>query len=135
MAFEWEDYLVLAEDLSTDNDEAALRSAVSRAYYAAFNIARDFLSINGFVVSENKASVHHEVWNEYERRGDTWATVYKYGDALKKQRRDADYILKPRPFRGKPKNWSEEVKQSIHGAEMVLYWVGQLAGGGQGREN
>lgn len=132
MAFGWEDYLSLANDLSSrQNNEAAFRSAVSRAYYAAFNIAKDFL--NGLdetkvKISESTPSVHHAVWNEFlHHGGQTWTAVYRYGDALKKKRGDADYTLKPRNPRNKPRNWPQEAQQSINDAKMVLYWVRNIA--------
>jgi uncharacterized protein (UPF0332 family) len=41
--FDWDDYFLLAEDLlKSKSDEACLRSSVSRAYYAAYNRAKDF---------------------------------------------------------------------------------------------
>ena len=47
MSFEWADYLKLAAALAEEPDslgpeEAALRSAASRAYYAAFCASRNF---------------------------------------------------------------------------------------------
>jgi hypothetical protein len=39
--FAWNDYLTLAESLASSQDEAALRTAISRAYYASFHIAQD----------------------------------------------------------------------------------------------
>ncbi len=136
MAFGWEDYLSLANDLSKDQkNEAALHSAVSRAYYAAFNVAKNFLNKNGASVSENTLSVHQTVWNAFLGRGRTWETVHRHGDSLKKRRIAADYNLKPQNPRGKPKNWAEEVMHSIDEANKVLYWVQQIDKGGQGREN
>lgn len=51
MNFDWEYYLHLAEELIDDNaptehadQEARIRSSISRAYYSAFNCARFFLS-------------------------------------------------------------------------------------------
>jgi uncharacterized protein (UPF0332 family) len=126
MAFGWEDYLSLANDLKDQHNEAALRSAVSRAYYAAFNIAKDFLGKNGIVISENKASVHQEVWSAFEGRGETWGAVYRHGDSLKQRRRAADYNLTPRNRNGKPKNWLEEVKHSIDEAKSVLFWLQKI---------
>jgi uncharacterized protein (UPF0332 family) len=54
MSFDWTQFLELAEALESDPDlpgprEAALRSAVSRAYYAAFNCAVDLACREGFV--------------------------------------------------------------------------------------
>ena len=37
--FDWNQFLTLARTLSENADEASLRSAVSRAYYCAFNTA------------------------------------------------------------------------------------------------
>ena len=46
--FDWADYLTLAQELATRrSDEAALRPAVSRAYYAAFCQARNVLRREG----------------------------------------------------------------------------------------
>jgi uncharacterized protein (UPF0332 family) len=57
MSFVWEDYLNLAEKLlaiaenkiaypELDNQEALLRSAISRAYYSAYHYALDYLLDN-----------------------------------------------------------------------------------------
>lgn len=130
MAFGWEDYLSLANDLSKNqNNEAALRSAISRTYYAAFNVAKDFLNKNGAQISEDTPSVHHGVWNEFRRRGRSGLTVYTNGDRLKKRRGNADYDLEPKNPNGKLKDWSEEVEQSRREADLVLHWVRQIAGG------
>jgi uncharacterized protein (UPF0332 family) len=48
MMFDWSDYLDLANELAGDiasqtTEEAKLRSSVSRAYYAAFCKARNYL--------------------------------------------------------------------------------------------
>ena len=44
--FEWAAYHTLARELATrSGDEAALRTAVSRAYYAAFCRARNFFCV------------------------------------------------------------------------------------------
>jgi uncharacterized protein (UPF0332 family) len=46
MSFDWAEYLALAKELienPTIYPEARQRSAVSRAYYAAFNLAKNYL--------------------------------------------------------------------------------------------
>jgi uncharacterized protein (UPF0332 family) len=53
MSFSWTDYLKLAQALQTNPDipgprEASLRSATSRAYYAAFKSAVNFARSEGF---------------------------------------------------------------------------------------
>jgi uncharacterized protein (UPF0332 family) len=115
MAFGWEDYLSLAEDLIDDvDDEAALRSAVSRAYYAALHLTKDSLNANVAEVSENTDSIHRAVWNACQRRGGDWMTVYTLGNRLRKRRGDADYKT------SKTKDWLKEAKQSIYEADKVL---------------
>jgi uncharacterized protein (UPF0332 family) len=45
--FAWEEYLVLANELSdASNSEAKLRSSISRAYYASYCIARNYMFAN-----------------------------------------------------------------------------------------
>jgi len=48
MSFDWSEYLSVAQELASGantsaNKEAKLRSAISRAYYAAFILARSYL--------------------------------------------------------------------------------------------
>ena len=43
MKFDWEEYFNLAKELAGTTEEAKLRSAVSRAYYSAFCLARNYL--------------------------------------------------------------------------------------------
>jgi uncharacterized protein (UPF0332 family) len=115
MAFGWEDYLSLAEALSDDaDDEAALRSAVSGAYYAALHITKDSLNAGVAEVSEDTDSIHRAVWGACQRRGGDWMEVYKYGNRLRKRRGDADYDT------SKQRNWFKEAEQSIIEADKVL---------------
>jgi uncharacterized protein (UPF0332 family) len=43
MKFDWSEYFYLAKELAETSKEAELRSAVSRAYYSAFCLARNYL--------------------------------------------------------------------------------------------
>jgi uncharacterized protein (UPF0332 family) len=52
------DFLPLARSLARGNDEAEWRTAVSRAYYAAFHTARDLLTDLGF--GTPRADTAHE---------------------------------------------------------------------------
>lgn len=60
MSFDWVDFLALADALVRDPnspgpEEASLRSASSRAYYAAFCSARDFACArDGLVLQKTK---------------------------------------------------------------------------------
>jgi uncharacterized protein (UPF0332 family) len=54
MSFDWADFLALAQALQSNPEvpgpqEAALRSAVSRAYYAAFHLAGEVARSEGWV--------------------------------------------------------------------------------------
>ena len=54
-------FLDVANDLSTGSREADWRSAISRAYYAAFHKARRFLRHNGFDVPRAEQA-HAYLW-------------------------------------------------------------------------
>lgn len=60
MNFSWHDFLNLAKSLSERKDEASDRSAISRAYYAAFCTARDSLLTNNCPLSKG-SEVHGQV--------------------------------------------------------------------------
>ena len=57
--FDWSDYLPLAERLAADNDEAARRSAISRAYYAAYHAAARYVRARQLLVDNH---THQTVW-------------------------------------------------------------------------
>ena len=64
--FDWKKYLDLAEDLAQNkSDEAKLRASVSRAYYAAFCNARNYM----FNIDQNpfppNVKGHHRYLVEY----------------------------------------------------------------------
>lgn len=76
MSFSWEDYLQLAEGLYADPtspgpEEAALRTAISRAYYAAYQCAFEFAREETFNPT-GRAEDHNRV-REYfrERKADS----------------------------------------------------------------
>ncbi len=50
------DFLRVANDLAKSDEAAELRSAVSRAYYAAFHVARKLLVDMGFEISRGPAA-------------------------------------------------------------------------------
>lgn len=74
---------------SKSPDEAAIRSIVSRAYYAAFLQARDFASLGG-----TSPTIHAEVREHYKTRGVAGNRVSnKLADLIHK-RKVADYETK-----------------------------------------
>lgn len=91
MAFDWTNYLTLAEELATRPEEASKRSAISRAYYFVFHIA--------FTRAESAAGKcpvvggeHSWCWTMYQHSPDPACQRLGYnGDILKRRRIDADY--------------------------------------------
>jgi hypothetical protein len=53
------DFLTLAVRLSAGSTEAEWRTAVSRAYYAAFHVARDLFTGMGFAVPQTDQAHHY----------------------------------------------------------------------------
>lgn len=65
--FDWEGYLRLAEELSKSKDnESHLRAAVSRAYYAAYNVARRYIEEEKPDLAIDGGS-HQKIWNAFPK--------------------------------------------------------------------
>ena len=85
------DYLRLAERLVTGSTEAEWRSAVSRAYYSSFHVARRLLLNCGFGVPHADRA-HAYLWRRLANCGDT--EVRDAGNVLnflRGERNQADY--------------------------------------------
>ena len=70
MSFDWADYLQLAEALARNPalpgpEEAALRSAISRAYYATYCSARDLAAGRGELTLTRLSSDHARVIDHF----------------------------------------------------------------------
>ena len=86
-----QDFLKLAETWITGSTEAEWRSAVSRAYYAAFHVARKLLRDLGFQVPRGDRA-HAYLWLRLSNCGDSG--VRRAGSDLNSLRGDrnrADY--------------------------------------------
>jgi uncharacterized protein (UPF0332 family) len=71
MTFDWEDYLRLAEALLRERsrlapEEACLRSAISRAYYAAFASVRNFARQREGLFLGKSGSVHKSLVEHFK---------------------------------------------------------------------
>ncbi len=88
--FAWTDFLALAERLARDSDnEAAQRTAISRAYYAAYHAAAIFVRAKGILTIGH---THSTVWRALIADPDPdRALVGRRGDDLKRLRTNADY--------------------------------------------
>jgi uncharacterized protein (UPF0332 family) len=97
MTFNWTDYFTLAERLTQVESgaplsSASLRSAVSRAYYAAFNASKVFLIEREGCTFPKDGSIHRRVIAVFKHHENT---EYKYLSEvlhrLRCLRNDADY--------------------------------------------
>lgn len=94
MSFDWREYLALAMRLAsgggvTDCKEAADRSAVSRAYYAAFCVARNYAVGNLGFRPKGNANVHRELREFLQGQGHV--QMASDLNKLRQWRNDCDY--------------------------------------------
>jgi uncharacterized protein (UPF0332 family) len=86
--FDWNQYLNLAAILSAKADEASQRTAISRAYYAAFHAATLHAKPNGYTERS-----HGRLWKMYSSDPNLNARrISALGNQMKKAREDADYL-------------------------------------------
>ncbi len=97
MSFDWSEYYKLAEDLATRttsyaSQEADLRSAISRAYYAAFCKGRNLLRDKDGETIPVNGSAHWFVKNKFMRSSDrVRKKIGQNLDRLRLDRNKADY--------------------------------------------
>ncbi len=84
LAFNPEEVLVIAEQLSTGAGEASARSAISRAYYGAFLLAREVADIK-----DKTSKAHFMTWKHYADSGETQVANDLW--SLRSARNLADY--------------------------------------------
>jgi hypothetical protein len=90
MVFDWNDYITLAEDLiKYKPSQAQLRSATSRAYYAAFIKCRNKSPYN----TVKGGDVHFKVISYYKRAGASREelSIGNKLDSLRLKRNESDY--------------------------------------------
>lgn len=89
---DFREFLTLAESLAEGVTEGEWRTAISRAYYAAFHIACDTLASLGFRVPSHSEQAHAYAWRRWSNTGE-W-TIDDAGrdlDRLRSDRNEADY--------------------------------------------
>jgi hypothetical protein len=90
MPFDWSDYLALALELSRTAGEAAHRSAASRAYYSAFNFARQHRGARRAHASQSGS--HAAVWRALATSGNPgWQRAGNLGKFILEYRLQCDY--------------------------------------------
>jgi uncharacterized protein (UPF0332 family) len=91
------EYFRLAEELKDRPlaDQAAMRSAISRAYYASFNKAADKMQADG-TNPPTSGDTHKAVWDHFTNSSDRFRkNIGSDGMRLKRLRVDADYRADP----------------------------------------
>lgn len=89
--FDWVNYLIFAKELVERSDEAAQRSAVSRAYYAAFCKARNRLRQKGVIPKEDRIG-HKKLWKMYKEDPEVATRrIGFHGDLMHEIRKEVDY--------------------------------------------
>lgn len=96
MGFQWSDFCDIAQYLHSHAgeiglpEEAALRCAISRAYYSAFRHALNYAKDNGdYVEPDNPAKNHQEIRKYFQRKN--IVRISTRLDRLHQMRKDADY--------------------------------------------
>ena len=91
--FDWGKYLELALSLGESSDEASARSAVSRAYYAVFCSARNWLKENEQDFFMTPSGENHKIVWDYFNQGPQRLRkkIATDGRRLRGQRNTADY--------------------------------------------
>jgi uncharacterized protein (UPF0332 family) len=105
VAFTWWDYWKLAEKLKdglpaqfsqyTDSDIAAMRCAISRAYYAAYWHSRTYLE-NKFPSFQAKSESHLSIVRKMKESHGELSSIGRQLDTLRVRRTQADYDLNAR---------------------------------------
>jgi uncharacterized protein (UPF0332 family) len=90
--FDWGDFLAQAQRLSSDAEEAGHRSAVSRAYYAVFGLARGRLQDSEGLPIPATGRAHRIVWEKFNASSDVIRQrIGITGNRLRHARNRADY--------------------------------------------
>jgi len=88
------DFLALAEIWIKGSTEAEWRSAVSRAYYGVFHVARQFMEDLGFLVPRGDQA-HAYLWLRLSNSGDVQLQIAGSDlNILRRDRNRSDYEVK-----------------------------------------
>ncbi len=97
MTFDWFFYIKLANELinfqkTSYIKEAYFRTSISRSYYGAFCLSRNFLERKGISLIPKDKSVHQFVIEKYRYSNNSIEReIGKKLDRLRKERNDSDY--------------------------------------------
>src|SRR5271166_981735 len=89
--FDWSEYFKLADELAKRTDEAALRSALSRAYYYVYHLALRRALDNGFTTKSGEGT-HTQMWRNFSGSPEPdCRKLAEIAGRLKEKRERADY--------------------------------------------
>lgn len=118
MAFDPLDFLTLAQSLASSGaQECELRTAVGRAYYSAFLVARDKMRV------QQRRKVHSETVKRL-RKIKGYRSIADELEELFELRTVADYEL--RPLKPNQRNWSNNWSRAQHLANRIHPRLRQL---------
>jgi uncharacterized protein (UPF0332 family) len=117
------DFLPLAQMLVRLGTEPAWRTAVSRAYYAAFHVARDFIEDLGFAVPAAQGA-HAYLFLRLQNCGDpALANAGQLLQGLRHERNTADYEPK---FHFRPGMAPSSLRRAEHLIQVLDSSLGDL---------
>ncbi len=92
-SFDWSDYFTLANELSKRPEEYCLRTAISRAYYYIYHLARQRIIDNRFPFARH-GDTHKQVWEKFESDPDpSCQKLYTLAKRIHDKRKQADYDI------------------------------------------
>jgi len=126
MSFDWKDYHSLANELyggqGNSSDEAANRSAISRAYYAAFHEALQHAPAR---ISKSKSGSKHQQLIRHYKAGDKRERqVGRFLETLRDNRNAADYDSDI----GGPRQCAFKAQHSLHLTDQVYNTLSEMHG-------
>lgn len=121
---DWNDYIALAENLATSTGEAEKRSSVGRAYYALYNVAKEWLCKDPKrrnLIPPRGENSHKSLWEEIGKFKPEGNKIAQTGQLLRTRRTECDYdkILKDQTIIRNP-------QLSINLAKDAIKKVGNL---------
>ena len=89
--FDWSQYFTLSNELAKRQEESALRSALSRAYYYVYHLALQRAQANGFTTSSGEGT-HKQLWRNFNGSPEPdCQKLAQIAGRLKEKRERADY--------------------------------------------
>jgi hypothetical protein len=91
---DWNEYIIVAKTLCENSTEAHSRSAISRAYYALYNQAKNWYMKDAVRRSEGLPrgeSSHENLWKYFQKLGGDYGKIGNNGSTLRRHRNDCDY--------------------------------------------